>query len=116
MRDRFEIDLLDPDDPFEIDDGNRPHLFKHLPAVSGRYVAVGIEEILDVYLFGDPMYLPGHEEGQADWVMIGETPGVVLKVPLAPPNQPDPRKCRPIGLDGASDEERRRHREWVNRP
>jgi len=41
MRDRFEIDLLDPDDPFEIDDQNRPHLYKHLPAVSGRYVAVG---------------------------------------------------------------------------
>jgi hypothetical protein len=116
MRDRFEIDLLDPDDPFEINGGNRPHLFKHLPAVSGRYVAVGIEEILDVYLFGDPMYEPGHEEGKADWIMIGESPGVVLKIPLAPPNEPDPSRCRPIGLDGATDEETRRHREWVKRP
>lgn len=116
MRNRFDIDLLDPDDPFEIDDQNRPHLYKHLPAVSGRYVAVDVDAILDVYLYGDPMYVPGHERGKADWVMIGETPGVVLKVPLAPPHQADPRKCRPIGLDAASDVERQRHREWVKRP
>ena len=54
---------------------------KHLPYVSGRYVAVGVEEILDVYLLGDPMYEPGQEDGKADWVMIGEAPGIVLKYP-----------------------------------
>jgi len=30
---RLDVDLLDPEDPFEIDDGNRVHLYKHLPAV-----------------------------------------------------------------------------------
>jgi hypothetical protein len=30
-RARFDPELLDPDDPFEIDDGNRPHLAKHSP-------------------------------------------------------------------------------------
>jgi hypothetical protein len=28
---RFDWRLLDAEDPFEIDDGNRPHLHKHLP-------------------------------------------------------------------------------------
>jgi hypothetical protein len=54
MRSRFDIDLLDPDNPFEIDDGNRPHLYKHLPVADGRHVSVGVEDILDVYLYGDP--------------------------------------------------------------
>ena len=116
MRDRLNIDLFDPVDPFEIDDENRPHLYKHLPYVSGRHVAVGVEEILDVYLLGDPMYEPGREDGKADWIMIGETPGIVLKVPLAPPKEPDPTKCRPIGLYRANAGERKRYREWVKRP
>jgi hypothetical protein len=116
MRPRFEIDLLDPNYPFEIDDGNRPHLYKHLPVAGDRYVSVGVEDILDVYLYGDPMYEPGAEDGVADWVMIGEAPGIVLAVPLAPPRKPDPSKCRPIGLDGATGEEQRRHRRWVMRP
>jgi hypothetical protein len=30
-RARFDPELLDPDDPIEIDDGNRPHLAKHSP-------------------------------------------------------------------------------------
>jgi hypothetical protein len=25
----FDPDDLDPEDPFELDSGNRPHLFKH---------------------------------------------------------------------------------------
>jgi hypothetical protein len=116
MRRRFDVNLLDPQDPFEIDGRNEPHLYKHLPAVSGRYVSVGVEDILDVYLYGDPMYEPAAEEGAADWIMIGETPGLVLAVPLAPPRRPDLSKCRPIGLDSATEDERRRHRRWVTRP
>jgi hypothetical protein len=115
MRPRFDLDLLNPDDPFEIDGANRPHLYKHLPMADGRYVVVGVEDILDVYHFGDPMYEPAEEGGAADWLMIGEVPEIVLVVPLAPPRKPDPTKCRPIGLDGASEDERRRHREWVKR-
>lgn len=116
MRSRFDLDLLDPNDPFEIDDRNRPHLYKHLPVAEDRYVSVGVEDILDVYLYGDPMYEPGDEEHEADWIMIGEAPGIVLAVPLAPPRKPDPSQCRPIGLDSATEEERGRHRRWVMRP
>jgi hypothetical protein len=116
MRERFDVDLLDPADPFEVDGGNEPHLYKHLPTVSARYISVGVDDILDVYLYGDPMYEPADEQGAADWIMIGEAPGIVLAVALAPPNNPNPSKCRPIGLDKATGEEWRRHREWVMRP
>jgi hypothetical protein len=30
-RTRFDPELLDEHDPFDIDDGNRPHLAKHSP-------------------------------------------------------------------------------------
>jgi hypothetical protein len=101
----FNIDDLDAEDPFEIDDGNRPHLYSHLPRPGGRYVAVGVEDIYDVYLFGNAIFYP--VSGPADWKMVGEVPGVILAVPLAPPNAPDPTKCRPIGLFEASVGEQR---------
>lgn len=109
-RQRFDVDLLDREDPFEIDDGNRPHLYKHLPqADRGGYVAVGPEDILDVYLYGDPTYFEGKEGGDADWLMIGSVPGLVIKVPLAPPRSGDVRQCRPIGIYKPSVEERNRY-------
>jgi len=46
MRIRFDPDLLDADDPFEIDEGNRAHLYKHLPIGHEKRVAVGVEDIL----------------------------------------------------------------------
>jgi len=115
MRIRFDPDLLDADDPFEIDEGNRAHLYKHLPIGHEKRVAVGVEDIFDVYHYGDPMYDPAQEGGAADWLMIGEIPEIVLIVPLAPPRKPDPKKCRPIGIYGANEDERRRHREWMRR-
>ncbi len=64
---RLEIDLLDPENPFEIDDGNSPHLHKHLPEDEhGRLVAVGPVDILDVYLYGDPTFYEAREDGSAD--------------------------------------------------
>jgi hypothetical protein len=107
---RFDIDLLDSEDPFEIDDGNRIHLFKHLAEDDrGRLVAVGPEDILDVYLYGDPDYEPARADGDADWVMIGTVPGLVVCVPLALPNCGDVRLCRPIGIYKASTAERSRY-------
>lgn len=98
-RERFNLDLLDPGDPFEIDDGNRPHLFKHLPTDdSGRTVSVGTADLLDIYIYGDPSFYEASEEGAADWLMFGQIPGLVLCVPLAPPHSGDVRKCRPIGI------------------
>lgn len=79
---RFNVDLLDPDDPLEIDDGNRPYLVKHLPMDdTGRPVAVGPEDILDAYICGDPLFYAARETGPADWLMLGSVPGIVLCVP-----------------------------------
>ena len=69
---RLDLDLLDPEDPFEIDGGNRVHMIKHLPSDdAGKPVAVGPEDVLDLYLYGDPDYYPAKEDGPADWLMIG---------------------------------------------
>jgi hypothetical protein len=108
-RGRFDINLLDPDDPFEIDDGNRPHLYKHLPVVAGKPITVGVEDLYDVYTFGNPLFYPAREDGAADWLMIGKVPGLILVVPLAPPSTFNPAQCRPIGLYTATDRERRRY-------
>jgi hypothetical protein len=109
-RARLDIDLLDPENPFEIDDGNRVHLVRHLPEDDrGRPVAVGPEDILDLYLYGDPMYYPARDGGPADWLMVGTVPGLTLCVPLAPPNSGNVRFCRPIGMYKASAELRIRY-------
>jgi hypothetical protein len=107
---RFDIDLLDPENPFEIDDGNRVHLIKHLPEDDhGRPVPVGPEDLLDIYLYGDPSYFEANEDGAADWLMVGIVPGLMVCVPLAPPNSRDARTCRPIGIYSPSGEDRRRY-------
>lgn len=95
----FDPDLLDDQDPFEIDDGNRPHLFRHLPEDDfGRPVHVGPDDLLDAYLYGDPAFYPAKEGGPADWILLGQVPGLVICAPLAPPNSGNTRKCRPIGI------------------
>lgn len=107
---RFNPDLLDAENPFEIDDSNRVHLFKHLlEDRHGRYVAVGPDDVLDAYLFGDPAFYEAGEEGAADWLMVGAVPGLVICVPLAPPNSGDVRMCRPIGIYKPSEEDRLRY-------
>lgn len=109
-RARLSIDLLDPENPFEIDDGNRFHLMRHLPEEDrGKPVAVGPEDILDLYLYGDPSYFPANDGGEADWLMVGIVPGLTLCVPLAPPNSGNVRCCRPIGIYKASGELRDRY-------
>jgi hypothetical protein len=107
---RFDWRLLDTEDPFEIDDGNRPHLFKHLPTDGrGRPVAVGPDDILDIYLYGDPSFYEASEDGPADWLMVGMVPGLTICVPLAPPNHGDARRCRPIGIYKTSEADRIRY-------
>jgi len=107
---RFDLRLLDDEDPFEIDDGNRPHLFKHLPMDGrGRLVTVGPEDILDVYLYGDPSFFEAKEGGPADWLMVGMVPGLTVCVPLAPPNSGDVRRCRPIGIYKTSEADKIRY-------
>ena len=97
MGDRFDYTLLDPDDPFEIDSGNRPHLAQH--------AGFAEDDVYDVY-WGDPLFFEYEGEGSADWLMVGEVPGgdptddgpLVLVVPLAPPNSGDRTKARPVTL------------------
>jgi hypothetical protein len=90
MRERFELEALNPDDPFELDSGNIPHLAKHAPFTAG--------DALDAWAFGDPLFYPAAADGPADWLMVARLPEGVVVVPLAPPRGGDPRKCRPIGI------------------
>ncbi|MBK5222960.1 MAG: hypothetical protein JJE52_08805 [Acidimicrobiia bacterium] len=83
--DLFDLDLLDDEEPFEIDH-QVAHLFKH--------PYLGIEDIADVWA-SDPLFYPA--EPPAHWLMVGEVASRVLVVPLAPRNTADPRRCRPIG-------------------
>ena len=81
----FDLDLLDDEDPFEIDD-QAAHLFKH--------PRLGVEDIYEVWQ-SDPLFYPA--KPPAHWLMVAEVAGDVLVVPLAPPDSDDPTKCRPIG-------------------
>lgn len=95
----FDLDGLDPEDPFEIDMGSLPHTYKHFFWRDGRQVKVDLRDILDLYLWGAARYYEAPPEaGDAHWLMVGEIEGLLVTVPLAPPNSGDPAKCRPIGI------------------
>ncbi len=96
MRERFEVDHLDPVDPFELDKDNIPHLFKH--GMAYLKIQTDLDLVYDIYLFGEPLFYEAHETGTADWIMRGETLNVILDVPLAPSRSGFVNKCRPIGL------------------
>ncbi|MGI8412465.1 MAG: hypothetical protein ACR2LV_05830 [Solirubrobacteraceae bacterium] len=85
MGGRFELDLLQDEDPFEID-AQAAHLFKH-PHLS-------IDDIHDVWS-SEPLFYPAI--APAHWLMCADVGGRVLVVPLAPSHAGDPRHCRPIG-------------------
>jgi hypothetical protein len=82
---QFDPDLLDDEDPFEID-AQAAHLFKH--------PYLGIDDIHDVWAC-DPLFYPA--KPPAHWLMCAEIAGRVLVVPLAPSRSGDPVRCRPIG-------------------
>jgi hypothetical protein len=86
----FDLDLLDEDNPFEID-AQAAHLFKH--------PHLGIEDIREVWA-SDPIFYPAKPPAQ--WLMVAEVDGTVLMVPLAPAGTGSPRRCRPIGCYPAS--------------
>lgn len=73
MSELFDIDQLDDEAPFEIDD-QAAHLFKH--------AALGIDDVYDVWR-SDPLFYPAKRP--AHWLMVAEVSGRVLVVPLAPP-------------------------------
>lgn len=76
----FDVDALDDDDPFEIDD-QAAHLFKHVP--------FGIDDIREVWK-SEPLFYPA--KPPADWLMVAEVAGSVLVVPLAKPESGDPKE------------------------
>lgn len=86
---RFNLDRLDPNDPFEID-GQVAHLFKHGP--------LGIDDVYEVWA-SNPTFYPA--QPPAAWLMVAEVAGAVLLVVLMP-SRANARKCRPIGVYVAS--------------
>jgi hypothetical protein len=88
---RFDLDLLDEEDPFEIDT-QAAHLFKH--------PHLGIDDIDDVWA-SEPLFYPA--KPPAHWLMCAEVGGRVLVVPLAPARSGDPHRCRLIGCYQAAD-------------
>jgi hypothetical protein len=97
--DLLVIDLLDEDDPFEINE-QVAHLFKH--------AALGLDDVYEVWQ-STPLFYPA--KPPAHWLMVSEVGGRVLVVPLAPPDSGDPTKCRPIGCYEAADDLTKRYRE-----
>ena len=85
MDELFDLDGLDEIDPFEID-RQLPHLFKHN--------ALGIDDIYEIWS-SNPLFYPA--KPPAHWLMVADIGGQVLMVPLAPPDNNDSTKCRPIG-------------------
>jgi hypothetical protein len=70
---RFDVDDLDEDWPFEID-RQASHLFKH--------PGLGLDDISDVWT-SQPLFYPARPP--AHWLMVAEVSGRVLTVPLARP-------------------------------
>ena len=85
MSEPFDLDLLDDEDPFEDRRPSRP---------SVKHPRLGVEDIYEVWQ-SDPLFYPA--KPPAHWLMVAEVAGVVLVVPLAPPDSDDPTKGRPIG-------------------
>ena len=99
VRPLLDLDALDDEAPFEIDD-QAAHLFKH--------AALGIDDIYDVWR-SDPLFYPAVPP--AHWLMVAEVAGQVLVVPIAPPDSGDPTRCRPIGCYVAAKHLADRYRE-----
>jgi hypothetical protein len=53
---------LDPNDPFELDDGNRAHLAKHVPFTE--------ETLLDAWFDPGMFFVLAADDRAADWLMI----------------------------------------------
>ena len=95
----FDLDLLNDEWPFEIDD-QVSHLFKH--------PNLGIADIAEVWM-NSPLFYPARPP--AHWLMVAEASGQVLVVPLAPSKSGDVSRCRPIGCYVAAGHLARRYKE-----
>ena len=99
----FDFTLLDAEDPFELDEGNIPHLNKHVHIIDRKDIALGVEDIYEVYLYGDPVYVEA--KPPAHWLMLGWVPEIdLVVVPLMPPKVDNVTKCYPVGVYAAGSE------------
>lgn len=81
--------MLDPEDPFEIDIKNSPHLMAD---------GFCLDDAYDVF-YGDPEYYVDESEGSADWLMVGSVPGGdILVVPIRQAEYSGFSKVRPITI------------------
>ncbi|MFN2593503.1 MAG: hypothetical protein ABR579_01275 [Actinomycetota bacterium] len=86
--DRFDPDLLDALDPFEIDDGNRAQLSK--------WDGLTHDDLLEAWR-GEPRLFMAPDEFPADWDLVSEVASVgTIVVPLARAKSGDPSKARPL--------------------
>lgn len=82
--------LLDPQDPFEWDLENEPHVVGE-PGMDR-------DDVLDVWC-DEPQFYEDDTEGSADWLMVGEVSGPeVLVVPIAQSHYSGYAKVRPITI------------------
>jgi hypothetical protein len=84
----FDIDALDDEDPFEVDQGNAPHLAKHAGCDPELLYSMWAEDPQ----FHEAKYRPAH------WYMVARVAGTVYCATLMPSQYSGPDKCRPIGL------------------
>jgi hypothetical protein len=96
---RLDLDALDDDAPFEIDD-QAAHLFKHATLASTTSTTSG-----------DPTRCSTPPNPRPTGLMVAEVAGNVLVVPIAPPDSGDPSRCRPIGCYPAAQHLVDRYRE-----
>lgn len=86
---RFDPELLDEGDPFEIDDDNGPHLAKHSPFAPDDVYEAWVDPIR---IFVAPPHPP------AEWVLVARVGDEVVDVPLVRSRSGSARRCRPIGI------------------
>lgn len=113
MSSRIEINLLDDANPFEIDEDNLPHLFKH--GAGERGIHFDLDVLDDIYTHDEPLFYEVDPDGEADWLMLGHVQGEVVTVPLAPPRSGLANKCRPIGMYTASRADRAKYYSDIGR-
>lgn len=88
---RFDPELLDEDDPFEIDQENAPHLAKHSPYT--------VEDVGDAWSDEAAVFIEAAVDGPADWLLVARlSGGDIVEIPLAPARSSGWRNCRPIGI------------------
>lgn len=101
-RARFDPELLDDAEPFEIDDANRPHLVKHSP--------YSPDDLFEAWLDPARIFLAAEAAGPADWLLIARLPGgELVQIPLAPARSGAWQACRPIGVYPANRDQIRRY-------